>query len=455
MNTLLLQPSDVLFFRDGRPMSGALTGNGAAWPLPHTLNAALHAALWRSSLGQKPWRHVAKKRRTKENTKRTPFGGLQSVGPFPVRGTGENAQWFFPRPADAQSKGSVSITALPTHLSTGDNSSLPRPLLCGVGSRTPPSKEAHEPWLSLSAFHHYLNDEAPAPASDDFLNDDSIHSREHRIGIGIDPVTGSQNKTDFYTAHYLRLQQDWRLGLLTECREPTCVGAADLTRHLFERDQHITVGGQQRSCTAEFQPHDWESPMPLPMGLNTGFTEHTPGEHLVKWVLLTPSIWPAIDGDNGKRDRFDQPIHKHPGGWLPNWVHPTEGSVLLTSGPGKAKAERLKLEAGKPIAARLVAAIVPKPVVVTGYGLAHETLEQHSGPKSTHLAVPPGAVYYFSAKSRADAEALAAALNWHGSSPGNEVRNHRSTLCGEKGFGIGLCGTWHYDDTWPAHVTAH
>ncbi|HOO93950.1 MAG TPA: hypothetical protein PKX94_10785, partial [Opitutales bacterium] len=65
--------------------------------------------------------------------------------------------------------------------------------------------------------------------------------------------------------------------------------------------------------------------------------------------------------------------------------------------------------------------------------------------KPTHLAVPAGAVYYFEADTPEDAIALAAALNWHGSDPNsNTIRNRRSTLLGEKGFGIGVCGTWDF-----------
>jgi len=113
----------------------------------------------------------------------------------------------------------------------------------------------------------------------------------------------------------------------------------------------------------------------------------------------------------------------------------------------------------RPIQARLVAARVPKPIVVTGWSerlheiaagkLADggERLVQH-GPRPTHLAVPAGAVYYFEADSAEEAKKLAAALNWHGDSKssdsGGTVRNRRSTLLGEKGFGLGVCGTWEF-----------
>jgi hypothetical protein len=96
------------------------------------------------------------------------------------------------------------------------------------------------------------------------------------------------------------------------------------------------------------------------------------------------------------------------------------------------------------VSARLVAALIPKPTVVTGWALRDEELgnEDKPGAKSTHLAVPAGAVYYFEADSANEANALAAALNWHGSGDGSEIRNRRSTLLGEKGFGLGVCGTW-------------
>ena len=67
------------------------------------------------------------------------------------------------------------------------------------------------------------------------------------------------------------------------------------------------------------------------------------------------------------------------------------------------------------------------------------------GAKSAHLAVPAGAVYYFEADSEDQAQKLASALNWHGSTTENPstIINRRSTLFGEKGFGLGLCSEWH------------
>jgi CRISPR-associated protein Cmr3 len=113
------------------------------------------------------------------------------------------------------------------------------------------------------------------------------------------------------------------------------------------------------------------------------------------------------------------------------------------------KAQRKRIQPGSPIPARLVAALVPKPIPVTGWALPHGESPDRldGGAKSSHLAVPAGAIYYFEADSAAGAEKLAQALNWHGSdSSGHSLLNRRSTLLGEKGFGIGVCGTWNFTD---------
>lgn len=232
---------------------------------------------------------------------------------------------------------------------------------------------------------------------------------------------------------------------------------------LNDRPDQIIVGGQQRICTA----HRSVAPgiLPLPQGRyqTSDFIRLPNGKFAVKWILLTPAIWPEIS----KHKKDGSPQNAHPGGWLPNWVsldwdcdrletRPNErnGQVLLTAGPGVRKAARTRgrrdSTSGAPNRARLVAAIVPKPQVVTGWALPDKTADHPAGgAKPTHLAVPAGAVYYFEVEPDANGEAenavaLANALNWHGDSEGTEIKNRRSTLMGEKGFGLGVCGTWNF-----------
>jgi hypothetical protein len=98
------------------------------------------------------------------------------------------------------------------------------------------------------------------------------------------------------------------------------------------------------------------------------------------------------------------------------------------------------------IEASLVSAVIPKPIVVTGWAAPGQS-GQSGGAKSSHFAVPAGSVYYFEANSQEHAEALANALNWHGKGDGMNIENRRSALLGEKGYGIGVCGKWDFYET--------
>jgi CRISPR-associated protein Cmr3 len=463
MNTILLRPSDVLFFRDGRPMSGSLAGHGAAWPLPNVISNAFHAALHRAGLEgahAHDHRDLAGNRVAVDSRK---YGSLVTAGPFPVRKTtipsasdaADVGTWFFPRPLDLLA-GDLSPSLLPTEALDAVDSNLPDPLEYLVASNQPPSKESMAmPWLSGEAYHRYLHGGDPRLATSESATDSALFDSEQTIGIGIDSDRQTQDGRNFYSAHYLRLRDAWCLGVLAQTSDKingSPDNRQDLIRKLLAADGSIIVGGQQRLCSAITV--DPRPPIPLPLGRSKGF--HTsPGDgarHLVKWILLSPAVWPRIDADAGRG------IISHPGGWLPNWIAPEarpfegtevgEGSVLLLDGPGREKARRKHIQPGAPIRARLVAALVPKPVPVTGWALPTEDSGRaQGGAKSSHLAVPAGAVYYFEAATAADAEKLAAALNWHGSElKPTTLQNRRSTLLGEKGFGLGVCGTWNFHD---------
>ncbi|MBM3883420.1 MAG: hypothetical protein FJ387_27560 [Verrucomicrobia bacterium] len=498
LHQILLQPTDVLFFRDGRPMSGSLAGHTAAWPLPDATNHALHAALHRAQLEARTGEKLHTHRRgrsghysNEEAHRDRKFGALLTAGPFPVHLAGANrlsatptdvpadTRWFFPRPRDAQLAGSVQATLQPVRslAKNGDQapwpgSSLPAPLVYAVANTQPPEKEAGgEPWISTEAFDDYLRGNSFEPKPDDhaphFLRDTDLADLEHSIGIGIDPATQTQDQTNFYVAHYLRLRERFRLGLFAEAMDKLDGERnhkRDLLAALLEGPpQTIVVGGQQRVCTASRTDAPGRLPLPKGLGAAADFIDPLPnGRFAVKWVLLSPAVWPQIQPL--KKD--GSPQNPHPGGWLPNWVYldwdvekraarPNDrnGEVLLTVGPGVRKAQRRGGEPGSRIGARLVAAIVPKPIVVTGWALGDpgapsdiedQKAEIRSGAKSTHLAVPAGAVYYFEAGSSEAAAALANALNWHGSTGGSEIKNRRSTLLGEKGYGLGVCGTWRF-----------
>ena len=455
MNTILLQPTDVLFFRDGRPMSGSLAGHGAAWPLPNVINAAFHAALHRAQLDADGSQKLHTHRRgargvyAEDAERDRKFGSLITAGPFPVK---DGSTWFFPRPHDLQDA-TLQPALLPADSFDSVQSSLPDPLEYAVANRLPPSKESGaKGWLAQAAYERYLDGSGLALKDDESLNDTDFADTEHTIGIAIDPTTGTAGQGEavgkIYSAHYLRLRAAWQLGICAVAEDKEFnhqQHGRDLVKALLNGGQHqIIVGGQQRICSARVA----DIALPLPRGKADRFHEQD-GRFLVKWILLSPAVWPAIEADATRN------ISAHPGGWLPNWIHSLTGEVLLKAGDTARHEQdsrgvwRQRVRQQGNISAKLVAAIVPKPLVVTGWALPDEhgenEGERSGGAQSTHLAVPAGAVYYFEAGSADEARKLAAALNWHGSEPSpTTIKNRRSTLLGEKGFGLGVCGTWHF-----------
>lgn len=421
MNTIELRPSDVLFFRDGRPMDGASLGHGAAWPLPHVINAAFHAALHRAGLEDVHQHRSGRSSDRSSETRDQRFGSLTTVGPFPVS---PEDRWFFPRPADAQACRSSRTTLRPM-IEGNDPSSLPSGLFPVVNT-LPPTKEKPEPWMTLEAWQAYLaGGEEADPSS--YIPDSEFADAEHQVGIAIDPETDSTIEGKFYSASYLRLRPGWRMGILAEAPDKVQGDPGktrDLIRSLLDRDQHIVVGGQQRVCGAKLETSVGK--LPLPVAPEVTGTR-------VRWTLLSPAVYPAIDDE--------------PGGWFPSWIDSKTNRIKLLDGPGGNKARRLGVAAGKPIEAKLVGSMIPRSIPITGWALGLD-----GGAKSTHLAVPAGSVYYFEAENEAHARKLAAALNWHGEEYVNPktIVNRRSTLFGEKGFGLGLCSNWHPHDLSPS-----
>jgi hypothetical protein len=452
MNTLLLHPNDVLFFRDGRPMGGSLSGHGAAWPLPTVTSAVMHAALWRAgAVFEKAHPHRRGRSGAYSDACDRRFGSLQTAGPFPVR----EGQWLFPRPLDAGCDGEGHSAARPSLFPWAGlepaHSSLPGPLRYPVANSLPPAKATPAAWWNASAWAAYLHEKDESAAA--FFHDRDFAETEFSYGIGMDPETGTQDGERFYSAHYLRLKPGCGIGLLAVARDKDFRGrdgGDDLIAELFPNSgtrTPVVVGGQQRVCTVE---RDSKQPVRLPVGRLSGF-EVANGRHMVKWILLSPAVFPEIESGISKRGTERK---AHPGGWIPTWVCPESGRVLLeTVDPEERRRRRQLNYAGKGYESRpnldatLVAAVVGKSVPVSGYALPHEEAERNGGAKPTHLAVPAGSVYYFECATAEDAARLAAALNWHGpETTARAIGNRRSTLFGEKGFGLGVCGTWTFHD---------
>lgn len=452
MNAYTLEPQDLLFFRDGRPMATA-GGHGARWPEPSVIFDAIHAALHRAFPESMPWEHAHRFGRSSERdpqrhrTQR--FGSLVTAGLFPIWTDG---RWLTPAPADAHpgAGGDNSFWLLQPIPAMGQTN-LPAPFLKYVAANyTTPTKDADPAWWTANAWADYLM--GKCPKSTELFDSHELFAGEWATGIGIDPETQTQDGQRIYSAEYLRLRPDVRCGFLASLpmKQNGSPVRQETLHQLFTATNTIIVGGQQRPCRVEPLP-----PMPkalLPVGMTKDFNADG-GKCFVKWTLISPAIWPELAAQP------DKAIPYHPGGWLPNWVCAETGKVLLRHRSGvrrvwdeNRKRTVRRADSDREIAAHLVGACVTKPVPITGWTERLHLLKDEDwtdggssrphGPRATHLAVPGGAVYYFQAETREAAEDLAAALNWHGDLAVNEIQNRRTTLMGEKGFGLGICGTW-------------
>ncbi len=247
------------------------------------------------------------------------------------------------------------------------------------------------------------------------------------------------NGPKFPAGDYLRLQENVSLGIAATMPVQEAHDTEGLNRLFAAGGDVLLVGGQQRVCRLE-------QAASLTLGDLLPVSQPVDGDRL-KWLLLSPAIFPAISFRAGS-------IQSHPGSWLPNWICPESGQVLLKQNDApragqNREAWRRQVRASPAFDCHLVAASVPELVAVTGWSERRHLRQTDSaavpGTKPVYAAVPAGAVYYFEGP---DASLLADALSWHGrrteNAPTPEIVHRRSTLLGEKGFGLGVCGPWDF-----------
>ena len=448
MPTLEIKPSGQLFFRDARPMESATGsgGHGASWPNPAVLFGALQAALHRSDLKECEQRNGHK------------FTSLKTAGPFPLC----KSQWFFPFPSDIAPLGDSDFSFLsPSSEDDPTPSHLPglRPLF----SAAVPSKRKLPQWLDKDGITQWLSNVTDLASHS--LKDSDLFDCEWSTGIGRDDRSSVQNGQDIYSAEYLRLRD--HVSLAMHATLPDKNGEEHLTQ-LFKQEDRVIVGGQQRLCSVSPKEDD-NLLAHLPVSLTGEACKGEDGKYRIKWLLLSPAIFPAIE-EKEIAHRENEKSVEHPGGWLPNWIEPQENKVLLQiiekSERNQRRQEKKEYrrnnkktsrqpKSGTAITARLIAASIPGPQIISSWKshVRASSEEYKEGPDlskntaratPTQLAVPAGSVYYFECEKLTDAENLIDALSWHAANRENisHVARRRSTVFGEKGFGLGVCGTW-------------
>jgi len=411
MQTFDFIPADTLFCRDQRPLAaGHSFGHGANWPLPTVLHSAIRTALLRHRPDGLPPRKGQPGRPHKGKEKFVAsqlYQWLNLRGPFPLD---EKGVMYFPIPRDLVPNGDGTVACLQVIENaegTGGNklNNLPEPLTHLAASFAVPSKAKLPEWISEDDYANYLAGNLTALPEHEPLWDS-----EHRIGVAIDPATHTAEDGKLYAAEHLRLRDGVKLRFAVS-EDPHKKESADIS------DKILQLGGEQRFG----QVAAVKGELKLPETAITG--------SLIKWVLLTPAIF----------------VH----GWRPGWID-DNGNVKLRVVDKATRAERRRPRYDDPnwkyaeaddktekIGAKLVAACVGKPQVVGGWDVLHESKDKegnikYGGGKATHLAVPSGSVYYFRADCPEEATKLAGVLQGR----------CKSDFFGEKGLGLGVCGTW-------------
>jgi len=400
---------DRLFFNDARPLGGANIGSGASWPMPGVFHSALQSALhsvydssWESRHSNLSDKEKAKIKRQNGNYSRYSLGGLKTYGPFPS----VDDELYFPTPADIDSNGkAMNPVILP------GSSNLQKPLKYSVASSSPPSKEPKGEWISTSDLERYLKGESCMTT-----NASELYVAESSPGVGINPDTRSNEDKKFYQAEYLRLNEKFkvvekeyrpvRMAAFAECEARRYTGEkVDVLEKFFNSSKNSIIFGGQRGVVF----------LTAIRGRKL-CTFDKPDSVRVKWVLLTPGLF-----NNG---------------WLPDWVDAETGDVKLKHRPEKGslsrKEWREQIANATFIDAKLVAARISGSIHFSGWKLDPEKDNAGGIPKETRMAVPAGSVYYFECSGISEAAKLVEELHCRS----------KSSLLGEQGFGLGVCGTW-------------
>ena len=390
-----LEPRDVLFFRDGRPMDvdkdrkGDIfnVGHGANWPRPDQLfSAVIHELLRDPTIPESKWYGT--------------ISDLRITGPFSAL----NGELYLPMPLDWDMK----LFSFDDSIGKTD---VPEPLTAGFADRVQ-EKKSYPKWISLEDYVRYLKGEVGLGKGDtepDVPNKggEKLFGIETRVGTTLDAVTGAsrrvggRNESGQYEAEYLRLEKDVRMLCAIECDK-----VSDLV------GKSVRFGGQGGMARFVESKYDLCGKLAsLPRGESSRF---------VRWTLLTPALFAA--------------------GWYPNWLERTvdesdssriklTGKVMIPMDkvlrrPGELRAAyraRMKEECRPFQTAHLVAACIGKAIAFSGY----DSLDRE---KPTELAVPAGSSYVFECDTPDEAAKLIEALNLK---PMSDL--------GEKGFGFGVC----------------
>lgn len=330
---LCLKPLDVLFFRDGRPFTGA-ERSVSGLPLPQTVAGAIRTALLRvancdfKKLGAAmkdgaPFPEAVKNSCAAEHGW---IGSLGVRGPWLARrGTGgHDIEVFVPAPAtlrrEKRDPGKLHrLSPLPKGLLPGWDPPEDQEGLRPLWLRHLPVTERVSGYLNSEGLEQYLR--GAAISVKDIVRPEDLFGLDYRTGIGIAPDRLVAEESQIFGRGFLALEED--VFLYAEAVLPNEVHDGGL----FDEIRAIPLGGEGRHATLHRVP---------------------------------PFAWPNVNAQAGSKP-----------------------FILLTT-PCAFEA------AWKPRAlnGHIVSAAVPGSLAFSGWDMAR------GGPKPTRFAAPAGSVYY-------------------------------------------------------------
>lgn len=341
MNTLFLEPLDVLFLRGNRLFGDPGShGESLVPPWPSVAAGALRSRMLIDA-GIDPAAFA------RGGSGHPELGTPESPGAFAVtafhlarRQADGRVEALFQPPADLvigeDGEGKTTVRALtPTRLPAGEGggirSSAPLPLL-PVLAETQRSKPASGYWLRESGWETYLRGDIPDAA--DLVKASTLWSSDHRVGVGLEAATRRAAEGRLFSVQAVAMASGVGFFAAVEGATPPRTGT-------------LRLGGDGRAAAI----HPVEKTLPEPD------YEAIAGARRCRLVLTTPGIFAA--------------------GWLPNGAKPNERR--------EDGAVRFELSG---VSGWIVSAAVPRFEVVSGWDIARWQ------PKAAERATPTGSVWW-------------------------------------------------------------
>lgn len=341
--TVSIRPLDVLYLRGNRLFGSAgdfAQANMPPWP--SVFSGAVRA---RILVDRKIGFMSFLEGRVADPEIKTALGSPQNPGTFRVVDVGLsiNGSVCYPAPSDLvppENGGSSCRRITPAELQPihGVRSSYPLPQLPVLREEKPSKKKVW--WITQKGLARHLSGQN---VGIEHLVDpgETLWSVDPRLGIALDTGTRSVETGKIYTSDAIALRPDVAFMVKIEGADGLIPGSG-----------LIRLGGDGRGAEiAAVESTSLEE------------VRHPPIQHRrFRLVLSTPGIFPPGENDEG---------------WLPPGVFCENGAwILRHSG----------------LVAMLVAALVPRLEVVSGWDIAGHK------PKAAMKAVPAGAVYWFEAE---------------------------------------------------------